>query len=207
MRKYLVQLDVDYNPKSNRKTVLFRLILVIPILILLGLLVNGHVASEDANPERGQNLYTIGFVVLPTLLMILFRRKYPRWWFDWNLELVRFSNRISAYFFLLRDEYPSTDEEQAVHIQISYPNAAEDLNRWLPLVKWFLVLPHIVLLAFLWAAVLLWTILAWIVILLDGSYPRTMFDFVVGVHRWSLRVGAYAMLMVTDVYPPFRLND
>jgi len=138
--------------------------------------------------------------------MIVFRQKYPRWWFDWNVNLVQFVNRVVVYFLLLRDEYPSTDEEQAVHIEISYPDAENDLNRWLPLVKWLLALPHYIALAFLWIAVVAAVIVAWFAILFTGRYPRGIFAFVVGVMRWSLRVEAYAFLLTTDRYPPFSMN-
>ncbi len=140
------------------------------------------------------------------LLMILFRQKYPRWWFDWNLALSRFSNRVFSYLFLLRDEYPSTDEEQAVHLDFPYPDVPNDLNRWLPLVKWFLAIPHYIVLVVLWVIAIFAVTIAWFSILFTGTYPQSMFHFVVGVMRWSNWVGAYALIMVTDVYPPFRLN-
>jgi hypothetical protein len=146
-----------------------------------------------------------GIIFLATVLMLLFRQKYPRWWFDWNVELMRFSTRVSAYLALLRDEYPSTDEQQAVYIDIPYPDA-RDLNRWLPLVKWFLAIPHYIVLAFLVVGVIVAVIIAWFAILFTGRYPRPLFDFVVGVFRWWLRVAAYAMLLTTDRYPPFRLS-
>jgi hypothetical protein len=139
--------------------------------------------------------------------MLLFRRKYPRWWFDWNLAIIRFSTRIYAYLMLLRDEYPSTDEEQAVHIDIPYPNAKEDLNRWLPLVKWIMAIPHYIVLCFLGIAACVLVIIAWFAILFTGRYPQSLFDFVVGVFRWSLRVEVYALMLTTDRYPPFRLSD
>jgi len=139
--------------------------------------------------------------------MLLFRQKYPRWWFDWNLALIRFITRVDTYFMLLRDEYPSTDEEQAVHLDIPYPNAKEELNRWLPLVKWIMAIPHYIVLFFLAIAAWVVTIIAWFAILFTGHYPKDMFDFVVGVFRWSLRVTAYAFLLTTDCYPPFRFSD
>jgi hypothetical protein len=146
-----------------------------------------------------------GMLFLGPLLMILFRRKYPRWWFDWNLELQRFTNRVVAYVALMDDRYPSTDDEQAVHLDYVYPDASRDLNRWLPLVKWLLAIPHFIALIFLWIAALVVIVLAWFAILFTGSYPRGMFDFVEGVLRWGQRVIAYALLLVTDRYPPFSL--
>ncbi|MBM3330971.1 DUF4389 domain-containing protein [candidate division WOR-3 bacterium] len=149
---------------------------------------------------------TAGCVVAPALLMILFRQKYPRWWFDWNLNLNRFVFRVSAYFGLLRDEYPSTDEEQAVHLDVAYPEVKTELNRWLPLVKWFLVIPHIVVLCFVNIAAYVCVIIAWFAILFTGRYPRPLFDFVVGVMRWQARVVWYAVLFATDKYPPFSIE-
>lgn len=204
MEKYPASLGIDYSDKSDRLTVFFRIILAIPILIILALLTSsGYENSEGA---REFHRYSVGIVFLPALLMIVFRRKYPKWWFDWNLALVRFCTRVTAYILLLRDEYPSTDEEQAVHLDIRYPDAAKDLNQWLPLVKWFLVIPHIVLLFFVWIGVIFCTVLSWFIILFTGAYPKGIFDFVVGALRWTLRVEAYAFLLTTDVYPPFTLK-
>jgi hypothetical protein len=137
--------------------------------------------------------------------MILFKRKYPRWWFDWNLELQRFTNRVVVYLALMDDQYPSTDDHQAVHLEYRYPDAGRELNRWLPLVKWLLVIPHLIILLFLWAAAVVVVIIAWFAIVFTGRYPRGMFDFVEGVLRWGQRVIGYAFLLVTDVYPPFSL--
>ena len=139
--------------------------------------------------------------------MLLFRQKYPRWWFAWNLAFTRFGARVAAYLLLLRDEYPSTEDEQAVHLDLDYPNAKNDLNRWLPLVKWFLAITHYVVLVFLGLAVFFVVIVAWFAILFTGSYPRDLFTFVVGVMRWGLRVEAYALLLITDRYPPFSLGE
>ncbi len=148
-----------------------------------------------------------GILFLPVLLLIVFRQKYPRWWFDWHLNITRFSTRIGAYGLLLRDEYPSTDEEQAVHLDITYPNVGTELNRWLPLVKWALAIPHYIVLAFLLIGVIVAWVIAWFAILFTGRYPRGLFDYMVGVMRWSLRVQAYAWLMTTDKYPPFGLSE
>jgi Domain of unknown function (DUF4389) len=146
-----------------------------------------------------------GVLFFGPLLMILFRRKYPRWWFDWNLELQRFSSRVAVYMALMDDRYPSTDEQQAVHLDYVYPDASRDLKPWLPLVKWLLAIPHFIVLFFLWIAAVVVVVLAWFAILFTGRYPRGMFGFVEGVLRWSQRVIAYAFLLVTDTYPPFSL--
>jgi hypothetical protein len=204
---YPVNYSVEYpERKLNRLTSFFRIFTVIPIAIVLCLLV-GVTSSEETSGFWGSFFIVAGILFLPVLLMILFRQKYPRWWFDWNLGLTKFNARVSAYLSLLRDEYPSTDDEQAVHIDLAYPDAASGLNRWMPLVKWFLAIPHYVVLCFLGIAALFCVIFAWFSILFSGRYPRSLFDFVVGVYRWSLRVNAYAFLLTTDRYPPFTLQN
>jgi hypothetical protein len=185
--QYPVQFSVDYPDRPlNRTSTFFRIILIIPIFTVL--------AAINST------------LFLPPLLMILFRRKYPRWWFDWSVALARFSNRVGAYFVLLRDEYPSTDEEQAVHLEVAYPDVGTELNRWLPLVKWLLAIPHYIVLFFLGIALLLVVVVSWFAILFTGRYPRDLFAFVVGMQRWSVRVYAYAVILSTDRYPPFRLG-
>ena len=138
--------------------------------------------------------------------MILFRKKYPRWWFDWNLELMRFVNRIDVYLALMDDTYPSTDEQQSVHLDFPYPDVEADLTRGMPLVKWFLAIPHYIVLFFLGIAAFFAVVFAWFAILFTGRYPRGLFGFVEGVCRWHNRVYAYAFALVTDRYPPFRLK-
>jgi hypothetical protein len=205
---YPATLDIDYPDRAlNRLTTFFRPIVIIPIALVLGLVSGPTLHFGDAQWGRGGiAIEGGGILAVATALMLLFRRKYPRWWFDWNLALVRFSTRVMAYFALLRDEYPSTDDEQAVHIAIPYPDAGA-LNRWLPLVKWFLAIPHYVVLAFLAIGAAMCVLVAWLVILFTGRYPRALFDFVVRVFRWWLRVAAYALLLTTDRYPPFQLAD
>ena len=202
---YPVNLDVDYPDRElNRVSTLFRVFAMIPILIILGLLANGYV-GRSPNGNTSYEYAAAGLIVAPIILMLVFRQKYPRWWFDWNYAFTAFSYRVWSYGSLLRDEYPSTDEEQAVHVTIPYPNAREDLNRWLPLIKWFLAIPHYIVLIFLAIAAVICVVIAWFAILFTGRYPRSLFEFVVGVLRWSLRVSAYAFLLVTDEYPPFSL--
>lgn len=202
-------LEIEY-PEGPRDwfTTLLRPVLFVPIAIILALVSGPQtIASPETADGDRVAIHMIGaggVLFFPTALMLVFRRKYPRWWFDWNLALIRFTVRCMAYLALLRDEYPSTDEEQAVHLELPYPDAA-GLNRWLPLVKWLLALPHLIALAFLGAAAVASVVIAWFAILLTGRYPRGLFDFVENVFRWWLRVAAYAFLLTTDRYPPFSL--
>ena len=210
---YPVQLSVDYPDRSlNRLTSAFRIFVAIPAVILLGSVSGGTLLTVPGytGPAGSKGSMFVlsgagGPLFLGPLLMILFRKKYPRWWFDWNLELQRFTNRVLIYILLMDDRYPATDQEQSVHVDYVYPDAARDLNRWLPLVKWFLAIPHFLVLILLWIAVLVVTFIAWVAILFTGRYPRAMFDFVEGVVRWEQRVIAYSFLLVTDRYPPFTL--
>jgi hypothetical protein len=206
---YAARLKVDYPDKLDRMTTFFRLILIIPILIILAL-ITGSTGETAYLDDAGEVVKTVGGgtggLFLATVLMIVFRQRYPRWWFNFAVELARFGARIGAYIFLLTDKYPSTVEEQSVHLEVDYPDVEGDLNQWLPLFKWFLAIPHYLVMAVLYVITIIAVILAWIAILVTGSYPRPIFDFVVGVGRWSLRVWAYAFLLVTDRYPPFSLT-
>jgi hypothetical protein len=207
MNDYPVTFSVAYPDRPlNRLTTAFRVFTVIPIAIVLGSIA-GYTNQYDASGETATVVAGgTGLLFIPPLLMILFRQKYPRWWFDWNLELLRFTNRVCVYFALMEDRYPSTDEQQYVALEMPYPDAREDLNRWLPLVKWFLAIPHYIVLFFLYIGVLFALIAAWFAILFTGRYPRGLFGFVEGVVRWHNRVVAYAVVLVTDRYPPFTLR-
>jgi len=204
---YPVRFSVDYPDRSlNRVTTAFRIFVAIPILIVLGTVSGG--TSWQWSHGQGSTAMAAGaggLLFFGPLLMILFRQKYPRWWFDWNLELQRFSNRLGAYLALMNDRYPSTTDHQSVHLDYDYPDVASDLNRWLPLVKWFLAIPHFVVLFFLDVAAVVAVIVTWFAILFTGRYPKGIFDFVEGVIRWNNRVLGYAITLVTDRYPPFSL--
>src|SRR5438445_2289275 len=194
---YPVQFSVDYPARSlNRLTTAFRIIVAIPILIVLGSVSGSTWFRVYSHRATFAMSGAGGLLFFGPLLMILFRRKYPRWWFDWNLELQRFTNRVVAYLLLMDDRYPSTDQQQAVHLDYAYPDAARDLTRWLPLVKWFLAIPHFIVLFFLWIAMIVAVIIAWFAILFTGQYPKGLFDFVEGVIRWGARVIAYAFVLV-----------
>lgn len=211
---YPARLDIDYPEKLDRFTTFFRLIASIPILIIVSVISatssstvtvvtrTGEVVSRATSTGGGILAALFG----ATLLMLLFRRRYPRWWFDFAREFTRFGTRVGAYMALVTDRYPSTVDEQSVHLEIDYPDAEHDLNRWLPLVKWFLAIPHYIVLAFLAIGALFAILIAWFAILFTGRYPRGLFDYVVGVGRWALRVEAYMSLLVTDRYPPFSLK-
>jgi hypothetical protein len=204
---YPVNLSVEYPDRQlDRLTTAFRIFVAIPIMIVLGA-VSGttwsfYSSSGAVHVVAGAG----GLLFLGPLLMILFRQKYPRWWFDWNLELQRFTNRVLVYILLMDDRYPSTDQEQGLRLDYVYPDVPRELNRFLPLVKWLLAIPHYIVLAFLWIAVFFVVIVAWFAILFTGRYPRGIFDFVEGVVRWGQRVVAYAFTLVTDRYPPFSLR-
>ena len=213
--RYPARLDVEYPEGGlSRVSTFFRIVLVVPVAIIVGLLGSDFAGTWEfdwaqwaLNTAGGLltlwTLWSGGVLVLPTLLMLVFRRKYPRWWFDWHLELIRFTARVGAYVSLMRDEYPSTDEEQAVRLDLDYPDASGDLSRWLPLVKWLLAIPHYIALLALGMASFVCVVLAWFAIVFTGRYPRGLFDFVLGVQRWALRVSAYMWLLITDRYPPF----
>ncbi len=206
--EYPARLVIDYPERLDRLTTALRIFWIIPIAIILGL-VSGSTGGTQYN-DAGERVRETGTSIsvsigIATALMILFRQRYPRWWFDFQLALARFSARVGSYLFLLRDEYPSTEDEQGVHLDVDYPDVAR-LSSWMPLVKWFLAIPHFIVLAFLAAGLVVVVFIAWIAILFTGRYPRGLFEYVVGFERWALRVGAYAVLMVTDRYPPFTMS-
>ena len=206
--------DVDYPQHLSRWKTAIRPVLALPILVLVVLLVG---PSRFAGPAASWGIepwtitvpdlsYVGGLLVLAPLLTIVIRRKYPRWWFDWNVGLLQLQSRVATYLYLLRDEYPSTDEDQAVHLTVRYPDASHELNRWLPLVKWLFAIPHYLVLLVLTVASMVAVVIAWFAVAITGRYPRPLFDFIVGFLRWNYRVIAYAFLLATDKYPPFRLR-
>ena len=206
---YAARLQIDYPDRLDRLTTLLRVFWIIPIAIILSLLTASggtRVVTETGETVRNSGGGIMGGLAIATALMIVFRQRYPRWWFDFVREMVRFGARVAAYGALLTDKYPSTVDEQSVHLEIDFPDVERDLNRWLPLVKWLLAIPHYIVLAVLAVIAVFAIVIAWFSILLTGRYPKGLFDYVVGVGRWAFRVQAYAFLLVTDRYPPFRLS-
>jgi hypothetical protein len=202
---YPVAYDVVYpERKLSRLTSAFRLFTAIPIVIVLTA-IGGVTEVTSAGDTTTVAATGSGLLFLPPLLMILFRGKYPRWWYDFNLELLRFQNRVGVYVALMDDRYPSTDERQGVRLDVPYPDVAR-LNRGLPLVKWLMAVPHYIVLAFLYLGAVIAIVIAWFAILFTGRFPRGLFDYLVGVGRWTNRVTAFAFMLVTDRYPPFRLR-
>ena len=203
---YPVRLHVDYPDRNlDRLSSALRVFWVIPIAIVLGT-IGGYSTRWGSGASAGVAIGGTGLLCLPPLLMIVFRQKYPRWWFDWNLQLLRFANRVGVYLALMDDRYPATDDEQSVHLDFAYPDARGELNRWLPLVKWLLAVPHYIALFVLYIGAVLAAVAAWVAILFSGRYPRAIFDYIEGVIRWQNRVVGYACILVTDAYPPFRLR-
>jgi hypothetical protein len=204
---YPARLEVDRPGELDRLSTALRIFYAIPILILAAFL-SGGTGGDTPGRDEGITFASgsAGVLFLPVLLMLVFRHKYPGWWFDWNLLFSRFSTRVIAYVALLTDRYPSTEDEQSVHLDLDRPNVEQDLNRWLPLVKWLLAIPHYIVLLFLAIAAVVAVIIAWFAIVFTGRYPEGLFGFVVGVMRWGLRVEAYAFLLTTDRYPPFSLQ-
>lgn len=211
---YAARFAIDYPETLDRTTTFFRLLWAVPIVVVLTLLTATASDTVTVVSESGEVVERVtrsgvgitGGLFLATALMIVFRQRYPRWWFDFAQELTRFGSRVVAYLALLTDRYPSTVEEQSVHLDFDYPDVAGDLNRWLPLVKWLLALPHYFVLALLYVGALGAIVISWFSVLFTGRYPRGLFDYVVGVMRWTVRVQAYAFLLVTDTYPPFSLR-
>ncbi|MFB3049856.1 MAG: DUF4389 domain-containing protein, partial [Acidimicrobiia bacterium] len=206
---YGARLEIDYPEQLDRLTTFFRLIWIIPIMIILSLVsaaTSWTVVTDTGETITGSSGGIAAGLFTATALMILFRQRYPRWWFDFAREFARFSTRVFAYLVLLTDQYPSTVEEQSVHLDLDYPDVEQDLNRWLPLVKWFLAIPHYIVLTVLFLVAIVVAVIAWFAILFTGRYPRGLFDYMVGVGRWGLRVQAYAFFLVTDQYPPFSLK-
>ena len=204
---YPVQFSVEYpEGERDRGSALVRIVLAIPIMIVAGLVSGSISLPHDPNPIADLEAGLMGAgPSIAVALMILFRQKYPRWWFDFGLALLRFNARVWTYVALLRDESPSTDEHQAVRLDVPYPDAT-GLNRVLPLFKWLLAIPHYVVLSLLGIVATVMAVISWIAILVTGQQPKWAFEFLEGMMRWGSRVIAYAFLLTTDRYPPFSLS-
>jgi hypothetical protein len=185
---YPVRFDVQYPEQLSRWLIFVKWILAIPHFLIL------YALNAVA-----------GICVLIGFFAILFTRQFPRGLWDFVVNTRRWNENNSAYIALMRDEYPPFSWEPGVYpvtLEVDYP---EEMNRWLPLVKWLLAIPHLIVLSVLYIAAIVVIIIAWFAILFTGQFPRGMFDFVVGVMRWNNRVYAYFYLL-RDEYPPFSLK-
>ena len=189
------QVDVTLTER-NRVTALFRIILVVPMAIF--------VASFAPNWSNNSDSWTIGLLILPVALAIVFRQVYPSYLLTFNEALLSLQTRVDAYVLLLTDEYPSIEDNDVV--SVTFPEVdAKSLNRWLPLVKWFLAIPlYLVGIAYIIYAAFL-TLFAWFSILFTGNYPEFCAEGVVGTIAYWNRVVGYALVLVTDEYPSFSL--
>lgn len=189
------QVDVTLTER-NRLTALFRIILVVPMAIF--------VASFAPNWSNNTDSWTIGIVILPTALAIVFRQVYPSYLLAFNEALLALQTRVDAYVLLLTDEYPSIEDNDVV--SVTFPEVdAKALNRWMPLIKWFLAIPlYLVGIAYIIYAAFL-TLFAWFSILFTGNYPEFCAEGVVGTIAYWNRVVGYALVLVTDEYPSFSL--
>jgi len=208
---YPVHVDADAAPVASRWLWLVKWLLALPHYIVLAFL-----------------WLAFGVLSIGAFFAILFTGRYPRAIFDFNVGVLRWSWRVTYYAYgaLATDRYPpftlAEVEDYPTHLQVDYP---EHLSRGLVLVKWWLLaIPHYLVVGLLiggsaWAAqederwryvgsgglVGLLAIIAAVVLAVTGTYPRPLYDLLLGLNRWVLRVAAYVALM-TDQYPPFRLD-
>jgi hypothetical protein len=192
------QIDVSLTER-NRLTALFRLVIAAPMLIFIASFApSADLFSSDAN------YFMVGFLSLPVALAIVFRQIYPSYLLTFNEALLSLQTRVDAYVLLLTDGFPSIEENDVV--SVVFPEVdAKALNRWLPLIKWFIAIPLYLVGIFyaIYAAFL--TLFGWISILFTGNYPERCAEGVVGTIAYWNRVIGYALLLVTDEYPTFSL--
>jgi len=189
------QIDVTLTER-NRVTALFRLILVVPMAIF--------VASFAPAWSNNTDSWSVGLLVFPVALTLVFRQVYPSYLLTFNEALLSLQTRVDAYVLLLTDEYPSIEENDVV--SVTFPEVdAKALSRWLPLIKWFIAIPLYLLgVAYIIYAAFL-TLFAWFSILFTGNFPEFCAEGIVGVIAYWNRVVGYALVLVTDEYPTFSL--
>jgi hypothetical protein len=182
---YPLRYNVPYPEKLSRLLIFVKWLLAIPhflVVLALG--------------------YAVAAITVVAFFAILFTRRYPRGLFNLVVGVNRWGANVTAYTYLFRDEYPPFSVEAGrypVLYEVDYP---ERLNRWLIFVKWLLVIPHQFVLTLLSVVGFFFAFLSWFAILFTGKYPRTFFNFNVGLQRWTLRVGAYSALL-RDEFPPY----
>ena len=185
----------------NRKTVLFRGILVVPAFVFL---TSFSAATWSEGSDSG--IGAAGIVFLPTLLALLFRKKYPSFVLTFNHAVLELGTRVFAYLFLLNDDYPSIERNPNVAVIFPDIEGGAKLNRWLPLVKWFLAIPHYIVGSIYIALSVFVSVIAWVQTSATGKYPAWAGEIVLGSFAYWNRVQGYMLLLVTDEYPTFRLK-
>ena len=191
-------IDVTLTER-NRITALFRIILVLPMAIFVA----SFMPPSDLSTSES-SYFAVGFLVLPVGLALVFRQVYPTYLLTFNQAVLSLQTRFNSYLLLLTDEYPSIEENNVVTVTFP-PVDAKALNRWLPLVKWFLAIPLYVvgIIYVVYAAFL--TVFAWFSVVFSGNYPEWCAEGVVGTIAYWNRIAGYALLYVTDEYPAFSL--
>jgi len=185
----------------NRTTVFWRGILAFPVIIFVATFTQATFAENDS-----WGFGTTGVIVIPALLAIVVRGKYPSYVLTFNHALVELSTRLAAYVLILNDKYPSIEANSKVAVLFPDVEGGKKLNRWLPLVKWFLAIPHYIVGAVYLVISLVVTFIAWIQTSITGKYPEWAGEIVLGTISYWNRVQGYMLLLVTDKYPTFRLK-
>ena len=190
-----VKTDVEITyKKRNKTTVFWRGILVFPVAVFIG--------SFAVNANWA---WASGFIIVPALLSLVFREVYPSYLLTFNHALLELQTRVIAYALLLTDDYPSIERNKDIAVIFPDIKGGKTLNRWLPLVKWFLAIPLMVVGLVYSIIALGMTFIAWIMTWSTGTYPKWAGKFVLKTIRFWNRVSGYALILVSDKYPGFGL--
>jgi len=192
----LIQVELE---DRNRLTAFFRLVIVMPVAIYVSAFAIDSISTDTWGYSLG------GLIFLPTLLALVFRGIYPSYALAFNHALISLETRVNAYALLLTDDYPSIEENDIVKITLPEVGEGSQLNRYLPLIKWFLAIPLYVMAIIYLVYGLFLTLFAWLSILFSGKYPVWCADAMVGILAFYNRVYGYAFILITDEYPSFSL--
>jgi uncharacterized membrane protein HdeD (DUF308 family) len=190
---YPVSVDFERPLEVPRWRPLVNWLLVIPQLIVVQVLG-----------------FVYGVLALVSFFTVLFTKQVPDGIFGVQAMIDRYSWRVTSFHLFMGDEYPpfsfaTTAADDGIYSARYAIQEPGEMNRWLPLIKWLLVIPHYIVLLFLFIGVAVVALVSFFVVLFTGKYSEGMRNYIIGVERWALRVSAYATFR-TDVYPPFRLS-